>query len=92
MATEQVQEHGIPEEEVPFEKHMERLEAIVRTLEKGEAPLEESLALFEEGVRIARLCSERLDAVEGKIEVLLGIDNDEPLTAPFQSEEMTKED
>lgn len=92
MATEHAREHGTPEVEVPFEQHMERLEAIVRTLEKGDVPLEESLALFEEGVRIARICSQRLDAVEGKIEVLLGIENEAPVTAPFQSEEITKED
>lgn len=92
MATEHAREHGTPEAEVPFEQHMERLEAIVRTLEKGDVPLEESLALFEEGVRIARICSQRLDAVEGKIEVLLGIENEAPVTAPFQSEEITKED
>lgn len=87
-----VEEHNLPELEEPFEKHMERLETIVRTLEKGEVPLEESLALFEEGVRIARICSQRLDEVEGKIEILLGADNDAPVTAPFQSDEITQED
>ena len=91
MATEPV-EQGLPEEKIPFEKHMERLEASVRTLERGDVPLEESLALFEEGVRIARICSERLDAVEGKIEVLLGVGNEGPITAPFRSEEIVKED
>lgn len=91
MATEPV-EQSLPEEKIPFEKHMERLEAIVRTLERGDVPLEESLALFEEGVRIARICSERLDAVEGKIEVLLGVGNEGPITAPFRSEEIVKED
>lgn len=80
MAVEK-HEHAVEDES--FEKNLERLEAIVRTLEQGEVPLEESLALFEEGVRLARLCSKRLDDVEGKIEVLLRMEDDNPVTAPF---------
>lgn len=77
--------------EEPFEKSLERLETIVRTLEQGTVPLEESLALFEEGVRIARICSKRLDEVEGKIEMLLGVEQGEAVTAPFSSDEGPKE-
>lgn len=77
--------------EEPFEKSLERLEAIVRSLEQGAIPLEESLALFEEGVRIARLCAKRLDEVEGKIEVLLRMDEGGPVTAPFNPETWAKE-
>lgn len=89
MAIEKEEQELIAEE--PFEKSLERLETIVRALEKGEVPLEESLALFEEGVRIARVCSRRLDDVEGKIEVLLRIENEEAVTAPFSDAE-AKED
>ena len=54
-----------------FEAALQRLEAIVQRLEKGELPLEESLVLYEEGVRLARLCHGKLEEAEGKIELLL---------------------
>jgi exodeoxyribonuclease VII small subunit len=54
-----------------FEAALQRLEGIVQRLEKGELPLEESLVLYEEGVRLARLCHGKLEEAEGKIELLL---------------------
>lgn len=54
-----------------FEGAFARLEDIVQQLESGEAPLQDALALFEEGVRMARLCSERLDEAETRIRVLM---------------------
>lgn len=54
-----------------FEEAMERLEAIVSRLEHGELGLEESLALYEEGVGLARRAQAQLEAVEGKITALL---------------------
>jgi exodeoxyribonuclease VII small subunit len=54
-----------------FEAALQRLENIVQRLEKGELPLEESLVLYEEGVRLARLCHGKLEEAEGKIELLL---------------------
>lgn len=66
-----MEEHEFKEKEQPFEELVERLERIVRTLEKGDAPLDESLLLFEEGVRLSRMCAGRLDEAEGKIEALL---------------------
>lgn len=59
-----------------FEEALGRLEEIVKTLEDGESSLEESLSLFEEGVRMARLCSRRLDAAETRIRMLLERDED----------------
>ena len=53
-----------------FEQALTRLEEIVRSLENGQSKLEDSLALFEEGVRLVRLCNERLDGAEQKIKVL----------------------
>ena len=47
-----------------FEESMQRLEEIVSQLEKGEAPLDESLALFEEGMRLAADCGKKLDQAE----------------------------
>jgi exodeoxyribonuclease VII small subunit len=59
-----------------FEQCVERLSTIVERLEDGELPLEESLRLFEEGVRLARLSQARLDNAEKRVEQLLRIDED----------------
>lgn len=54
-----------------FEEALSDLERIVKQLEEGDMPLEESLKLFEQGVGLARDCRERLTNVERRIEVLL---------------------
>ncbi len=67
-----------------FEQSAEQLSTIVQRLESGELPLEESLQLFEEGVRVARSAQQRLDQAEKRVEELLGIDEDgEPRTRSF---------
>lgn len=53
-----------------FEKSLDELEQIVRSLEEGDMPLEESLELFERGVKLARECRDRLAKAEKRIEVL----------------------
>ncbi|HKD32489.1 MAG TPA: exodeoxyribonuclease VII small subunit [Gaiellaceae bacterium] len=53
-----------------FEAAQKELEEIVRRLESGEAPLDEALQLWQRGEELYRLCRERLDAAEGKIEEL----------------------
>ena len=53
-----------------FEKSMERLEEIVRLLENGQVPLDESLKLFEEGTKLAADCTSALEKAETKITVL----------------------
>lgn len=55
-----------------FEEAQRELEAIVHRLESGEAPLDEALKLWQRGEELYRLCRERLDAAEGKIEELAG--------------------
>lgn len=57
-------------EEPGFEQTLERLEAVVDRLGEGELQLEESLAAFEDGVRLSRECAKQLEAVEKRIEVL----------------------
>ena len=54
-----------------FEASLEALEQIVRELEDGDLPLEKSLELFEQGIRLSRECQERLGQAERRIEVLL---------------------
>lgn len=60
------------EEQTPtFEAALKQLEEIVQKLEKGELPLEESLVLYEQGIRLSRLCHGKLEEAEGRIEVLM---------------------
>ena len=54
-----------------FEAALQRLEQIVQQLEKGELPLEQSLVLYEEGIRLSRLCHAKLEEAEGRIETLM---------------------
>lgn len=56
--------------ELRFEQALERLEELVTRLEAGDLDLEDSLRDFEEGVRLVRLCSERLKAAELRIQQL----------------------
>lgn len=66
-----------------FEKSLERLEKIVQEMEDGELPLEKMMQHFEEGMRLLRFCSHKLNEVEQKIEILLKQDGAAQLT-PFQ--------
>ena len=67
-----------------FEASARRLSQIVAELEAGDLPLERSLLLFEEGVRLARAAQERLDQAERRVEELLGIDaQGKPIVRPF---------
>lgn len=67
--------------EPSFEQILARLEAVVARLEGGELPLEDSLAIFEEGIRLSRLGAQRLDDAERRVEELLGDDGrTRPLT------------
>src|SRR4051812_4846294 len=72
--------------EATFEDAMKRLTEIVQTLERGDLPLEESLRLFEEGVKLSRLSQERLDAAQKKVEQLLAVDEQgRARTQPFET-------
>ncbi len=64
-----------------FEDHQKRLAEIVSELERGDLPLETSLALFEEGVKLARLAHAKIENAERRVEELLGFDtNGQPVT------------
>jgi len=62
-------------EAMTFEAAMARLEEIVRMLESGNAPLDVSLELFEEGVALVKLCNTRLDLAEQKVKILTDTGN-----------------
>ena len=63
----------------PFEESMARLEEIVSILERGESTLDESLALFEEGTKLAAKCSALLDTAELKVSKLMAGPDDKPV-------------
>ena len=74
-------------QELTFEKAYEQLGEIVKKLEEGELPLDESMALFEEGMRLERLCEQRLDQAELKINELTGREGEAVTIEPFEARE-----
>ncbi|UXR65569.1 MULTISPECIES: exodeoxyribonuclease VII small subunit [Bdellovibrio] len=71
-----------------FEKKLGRLEEIVQKMEKGDLALEESLKLFEEGVKLSRECHQRLNEAESKVKLLMSVGADgQPVTSDFTPEE-----
>ena len=73
-----------PVDELSFEAALKRLEEIVRTLETGQAPLDESIALYAEGDRLKRQCEARLASAQARIDAItLGPDGAPTGTRPF---------
>lgn len=71
------------EKNYTFEEALARLESLVKTLEAGEGDLDSSLSAFEEGISLVRLCTEKLDAAEQKVKLLLA-DDDGTHAVPFE--------
>ena len=69
-----------------FEEALQKLEAIVAKMEEGELPLEEALKAFEEGVRLAKFCTGKLDEAERKVEKLIRDEGGRIQTTPFSEE------
>lgn len=70
-----------------FEESIQRLEKIVQNLEGGELSLEESLKDFDEGMKLVKLCSKRLEEAEKKVNILIEESNGKLVQAPFELEE-----
>lgn len=71
-----------------FEKKLNRLEEIVGKMEGGDLSLDDSLKLFEEGVKLSRECQAQLSVAEQKVKVLLKFDDQgEPITEDFKNKE-----
>lgn len=68
-----------------FEDTLNKLEKVVSQLEEGDISLEESLKLFEEGIRLSRICNQKLDEVEKKVELLIKGKDGNIKTKPFVS-------
>ena len=75
----------------PFEEAMTELETLVRRLEDGALPLEESLAAFERGMALVRVLGDRLDDVSQRVEVLLRTAAGTLVTRPLAGEEGEEE-
>ena len=75
-----------PTSELSFEAALARLEEIVRLLEKGEAPLDQSIELYQEGDRLKRHCEARLKDAQARIEqIALGADGKPSGLTPFDA-------
>ena len=69
-----------------FETAMNRLESIVHELESGDLTLDEALKRFQEGVKLSKFCSNKLDETEKKVSILLKDEDGNVQAVPFQNE------
>lgn len=76
--------------EIKFEEALGKLEDIVRALESGDLPLEESLTNYEEGVKLIRLCQKKLGEAKKKIEILVKTKDGKIKLEPFEEENAKK--
>lgn len=75
------------ENQPSFEEALKALEEVVHRLESGDAPLDESITLYERGQQLRSLCQARLDAAQARIEaVILGPDGSPQGTRPFDAD------
>lgn len=74
-------------EKATFERQLQRLEQIVAALEKGDAQLADSLALFREGTKLINACSRQLDQAEQQVVKLMKGPDGAPVETPFQDAE-----
>ena len=74
------------EKNASFETNMQRLEQIVRTLERGDAPLEESMKLFQEGTELVRNCGKLLDEAQLQIKKIMVDQDGSPVEREFTDE------
>lgn len=73
-------------EAMTFENQMARLEQIVRTLERGETPLDESLKLFQEGAELVRSCEKLLEDAELQVQKVMTAGDGSPVMEDFHDE------
>ena len=73
-------------EKMTFEDSMQRLEQIVRTMERGDAPLEESLKLFQEGTELVRSCGKLLEEAQMQVKKIMTAPDGSPAEEAFDHE------
>jgi exodeoxyribonuclease VII small subunit len=77
----------VPANQPSFEEALKALEEVVHKLESGDAPLDESIALYERGQTLRGICQARLDAAQARIEaIILGPDGSPQGTRPFDAD------
>lgn len=69
-----------------FEEALKRLENIVERMEQGDLPLDESLALFQEGIELSRVCTRQLDAADERVRKLVRVENGRFVIEPLERE------
>ena len=69
-----------------FEENMQRLEQIVRAMERGDVPLEESLKLFQEGTELVRNCQKILDDAQLQVKMIMTAPDGSPVEEDFRDE------
>ena len=74
------------EKNMTFEQSMQRLEQIVRTMERGDAPLEESLKLFQEGTDLVRNCNQLLENAQLQVKMIMAGSDGQPVEEDFRDE------
>jgi exodeoxyribonuclease VII small subunit len=75
------------EQKMTFEQAMLRLEEITKQLERGDVPLEQSLAYFEEGTNLVKMCRQLLDSAEQKVKILTKTQDGELELSDFEAED-----
>ena len=79
-------------ESLPFEEALKKLETVVEAMESGELPLENLLARFEEGTRLVKVCQEKLEEAELKIQKLEKSAGGETTLKPLKPESLSEEE
>lgn len=69
-----------------FEEALKRLEHIVERMEQGDLPLDESLALFQEGIELSRICTRQLNAADEHVRKLVRVENGRFVIEPLEPE------
>lgn len=76
------------EKNASFESNMQRLEQIVRMLERGDAPLEDSMKLFQEGTELVRSCGKLLDEAQLQVKKIMAAQDGTPVEGEFIDEDL----
>ncbi len=75
-----------------FEEALKRLEHIVERMERGDLPLDESLALFQEGIELSRICTGQLNAADERVRKLVRVENGRFVIEPLEPESTAGQD
>ena len=75
-----------------FEEALKRLDHIVERMEQGDLPLDESLALFQEGIELSRICTRQLNVADERVRKLVRVENGRFVIEPLEPESPASQD